>query len=63
MWYKLDDWEEEPVSDSDEFDRCDIYRERIAASAAPTRNDSVNERLRCRGPPGGWGRVWKRRWD
>lgn len=57
MWYEeyymLDDWEEEPVSDSDEFDRRDIYRERIAASAAPPRNDSANERLRCRGPPGG----------
>lgn len=56
MWYEgyynLDEWEEEPVSDSDEFDRCDIYRGRIAASAAPPRNDGVNERLRCRGPPG-----------
>lgn len=55
MWheecYKIDDWEEELVSGFDEFDRRDIYRERIAASAAPPRNDSANERPYIRGPP------------
>ena len=55
MWYeecyKIDDWEEEPVSDPYEFDRRDIYSARIAASAAPPRNDSANERPYIRGPP------------